>query len=143
MVRKTSSFISESKVEIGSYHIIGFCKLTLPEWRQMLEYSRCDWGFKQGFRLEPERAWVLRIGGKIDLKTREIKKPSTSLVKVFPFPTKRQLSLPYFKFFHSLGGAGAITQGFNFDSLGAVHLIHYSGRKGKHKKREPYIWKVA
>jgi len=138
IVRESSSFVTEEGVKIGNYHLIGFSKLTLPEYQEILKYSRCDPGFKAGFKLEPERAWVLRIGEKFDLKTNQPVKPFSKLIKYYYFPTKRILNKGMFKFFEILDGVKFNKKGLKFDDVEEVNLIYYQG-SGK-KNKEVVLW---
>lgn len=98
LVRESSpSYKTETGETIGSYHLFGFSKFTLPEFRTILEHSRSDWGFKQGFKWEPERAWVLRVGSRTDPNGKVI--AGTKYSKLYMSKTKRTLYRPLVTFF--------------------------------------------
>ena len=139
LVRKTSSFITDSKTEIGSYHLVYFCKLTLPEYVELLKVSRCDSGFKAGFRLEPERAWVHRIGLKIDIKTGLIVKPATRFECFRYFKTRRLLNRGMFQFYSSLEDNGKMKSGgLKFDDVNNIFFIYYTC-KDKRIQNIPWV----
>ena len=129
MVRKSSSFVSKSGVTVGSWHLIGFCKLTLPEYEDILKHSRCDRGFKAGFKLEPERAWVLRIGKKIDLKSNKVITSSTKFRCMYHAKTGRELNLAMFKFWKSINNTQLVMPRYYWDKSSNVNLIMYSGKE--------------
>jgi hypothetical protein len=131
IVRKSSSFFTDDGTEIGSYHLIGFSKLTLPEFENILSKIWCDRGFKAGYKLEPERAWVLRVAEKVDLKTGEIVKPFCTFVKLYNFKTCRILNAGLLKFFQTLDKFKV--NGCKLDDLDDFYLIHYWG-KSKQKE---------
>src|SRR3990167_226896 len=129
MLRKSSSFVSKSGVTVGSWHLVGFSKLTLPEYEDVLRHSRCDRGFKAGFKLEPERAWVLRIGKKIDLKSSRVFAPSTKFSHMFHAKTGRELSRAMFKFWRSINNTQLVVPAYRWDKSSNVNLIMYSGKE--------------
>jgi len=134
LIRKSSSFLTKEGVEIGSYHLIGFSKLTLPKFEHILSRVWCDKGFKMGFRLEPERAWVLRVASKIDLETKKIIKPFCTFADFCQFKTSKILNSGVFNFFQKLDKF-KVRNKYKMDNLDELYLIRYWGKE-KLKKKE-------
>ena len=138
MVRESTEGVkTETGEYISSFHLIGFKKLTLPEYRDILAHSRCDWGYKSGFRLEPERAWVLRVGEK-EFKNGTTSQGSKFLRFYYGNLKGSILYEPLLRFFEVYDEtkytyARRMYKGSWWNDSGEVNVIQYEGGKKKLK----------
>jgi len=108
LILKSSVDINKSGQERARYHVIGFTKFTFKEYREMLENVRCDEQFKDGYKFNEFRAWVLRIGEKRYLHSNKIK-PIPFPIEVVPSKTSKEANhgmLMFIKKYHDIDLSG-------------------------------------
>ena len=109
---------------VGHYHVIGFTKFTFPEIREMLRLVRCDDKFRYGWRFQ-QRAWVLRLLEKTDIKTGKTTKPMVKLKKVLVAPTNKVVNKPMIEIIEKFYNINLKQYFKKFDNCKNVEIITY------------------
>lgn len=68
---RISSLKNYKDSEVGSYHVFFFYTYDFATVRKLLNHTRCDDAFKDGWKYQSRR-FVLRIGNKLDINGNEI-----------------------------------------------------------------------
>lgn len=102
LIRCTSFDYSKDNETVGNFHVIGFTKFTFPEIAELIRLSRCDRHFKIAGLKYQQRAWVLRIGEKVDLTTGEVIKPAGFYYDFVKSKTKKEANSGLIKLFSKI-----------------------------------------
>ena len=109
---------------VGHYHVIAFTKFTFPEIREMLKLVRCDDKFRYGWRFQ-QRAWVLRLLEKTDIKTGKTIKPMVKLKKILVSKTNRIANKPMVELIEKFYNINLKQYFKKFDSCQNLEIITY------------------
>jgi len=127
VITRVSSLQNYKEEEVGNYHVIGFTKFTFPEVREMIKLTRCDSHFKSGYVYQ-QRAWVLRIGEKIDFDGNVVKRCSF-LRDIIPAKTSRTANLAMITFFEKLDKIKLLKYFERVDGISEMEVISYATKR--------------
>lgn len=127
ILNSSEEMLNSSGDVYGNYHLIGFTKIEFPKLKEILSNLRCDKHFKQGWKYQ-QRVWVLRLGYKTDIKTKQKVKGKPRFISHIPqtFECEKVYSSAHLTFFNKLYNLRIKKK--DIDGSNKIKLIDYVTR---------------